>query len=99
MFKIMLTLIFRVRLNKRRLKPGAQPSNSKLIVKHRPLNEIEFKTQVNSFASLVVLKIINGTQNFMKQDQLAIHTYRRFTVLCAGVNLQFGIKFVSCFLP
>ncbi|KFM75159.1 RNA polymerase II-associated factor 1-like protein, partial [Stegodyphus mimosarum] len=36
----------RVRLSKRRLKPGAQPnSNSKLVVRHRPLNEMEFKTQ------------------------------------------------------
>ncbi|PRD21569.1 UNVERIFIED_CONTAM: paf1 [Trichonephila clavipes] len=38
----------RVRLNKRRLKPGAQPnSNSKLVVRHRPLDEAEYKTQVS----------------------------------------------------
>ncbi|UYV74669.1 PAF1 [Cordylochernes scorpioides] len=35
----------RVRLNKRRLKPGVPPNNSKLVVKHRPVNEKEFKTQ------------------------------------------------------
>lgn len=35
----------RVRLSKRRLKPGVQPNNSKLVVRHRPLNEVEHKTQ------------------------------------------------------
>uniref|UniRef100_A0A1E1XAW8 RNA polymerase II-associated factor 1 homolog n=1 Tax=Amblyomma aureolatum TaxID=187763 RepID=A0A1E1XAW8_9ACAR len=35
----------RVRLTKRRLKPGVQPNNSKLVVRHRPLNENEHKTQ------------------------------------------------------
>ncbi|KAH9380249.1 hypothetical protein HPB48_018207 [Haemaphysalis longicornis] len=35
----------RVRLTKRRLKPGVQPNNSKLVVRHRPLNEMEHKTQ------------------------------------------------------
>ena len=35
----------RVRLSKRRIKQGAPPNNSKLVVKHRPLNEQEFKTQ------------------------------------------------------
>ncbi|XP_064487881.1 RNA polymerase II-associated factor 1 homolog [Ornithodoros turicata] len=35
----------RVRLSKRRLKPGVQPNNSKLVVRHRPLNELEHKTQ------------------------------------------------------
>lgn len=35
----------RVHLSKRRLKPGAQPSNSKLIFKHRPLNDMELKTR------------------------------------------------------
>ncbi|KAL1439490.1 hypothetical protein MTO96_010178 [Rhipicephalus appendiculatus] len=37
----------RVRLTKRRLKPGVQPNNSKLVVRHRPLNEMEHKTQVS----------------------------------------------------
>ena len=35
----------RVRLTKRRLKAGQQPSNSKLVVKHRPLNKNEHKMQ------------------------------------------------------
>ena len=35
----------RVRLSKRRIKQGSAPNNSKLVVKHRPLNEQEFKTQ------------------------------------------------------
>lgn len=35
----------RVRLSKRRVKQGSAPNNSKLVVKHRPLNEQEFKTQ------------------------------------------------------
>ena len=35
----------RVRLTKRRAKAGSQPSNSKLVVKHRALSDAEFKTQ------------------------------------------------------
>merc|ERR1719204_3085292 len=35
----------RVRLTKRRLKPGQQISNSKLVVKHRTLNKQELKMQ------------------------------------------------------
>lgn len=35
----------RVRLSKRRLKAGQQASNSKLVVKHRPLNRQELKMQ------------------------------------------------------
>jgi len=35
----------RVRLSKRRLKQGQQASNSKLVVKHRPLNKQEHKMQ------------------------------------------------------
>merc|ERR1719219_3310257 len=35
----------RVRLSKRRLKAGQQASNSKLVVKHRPLNKQESKMQ------------------------------------------------------
>ena len=35
----------RVRLTKRRLKAGQQASNSKLVVKHRPLNKQELKMQ------------------------------------------------------
>ena len=35
----------RVRLSKRRLKPGQQASNSKLVVKHRPLNKNEHRMQ------------------------------------------------------
>merc|ERR1712066_551400 len=35
----------RVRLSKRRLKAGQQISNSKLVVKHRPLNKQEHKMQ------------------------------------------------------
>lgn len=35
----------RVRLSKRRLKPGMQPNNSRLVVRHRPLNETEFTVQ------------------------------------------------------
>lgn len=36
----------RVRLSKRRQKTGAQPSNTKLAVRHRPLNAAEHKMQV-----------------------------------------------------
>uniref|UniRef100_T1JIF2 RNA polymerase II-associated factor 1 homolog n=1 Tax=Strigamia maritima TaxID=126957 RepID=T1JIF2_STRMM len=35
----------KVRLSKRRVKAGVQPNNSRLIVKHRPLNAQEFKLQ------------------------------------------------------
>jgi Paf1 len=35
----------RVRLSKRRLKAGQQPSNSKLVVRHRPLNKQEHRMQ------------------------------------------------------
>ncbi|GIY69987.1 RNA polymerase II-associated factor 1 homolog [Caerostris extrusa] len=43
----------RVRLNKRRLKPGAQAnSNSKLVVRHRPLDEVEHKTQMIRMTNL-----------------------------------------------
>ena len=35
----------RVRLSKRRLRAGQQPSNSKLVVRHRPLNRTEHKMQ------------------------------------------------------
>jgi RNA polymerase II-associated factor 1 len=35
----------RVRLTKRRAKAGNPPNNSKLIVKHRPLSDAEFRTQ------------------------------------------------------
>lgn len=35
----------RVRLSKRRLRAGQQPSNSKLVVSHRPLNKTEHKMQ------------------------------------------------------
>ncbi|XP_022649856.1 RNA polymerase II-associated factor 1 homolog isoform X2 [Varroa jacobsoni] len=35
----------RVRLSKRRLKPGMAPNNSKLVVKHRVLNENEHRQQ------------------------------------------------------
>lgn len=35
----------RVRLSKRRLRAGQQPSNSKLVVGHRPLNKTEHKMQ------------------------------------------------------
>ena len=35
----------RVRLSKRRLRAGQQPSNSKLVVRHRPLNKTEHKMQ------------------------------------------------------
>merc|ERR1712025_1074652 len=35
----------RVRLTRRRLKPGQQISNSKLVVKHRTLNKQELKMQ------------------------------------------------------
>ncbi|KAG0424418.1 hypothetical protein HPB47_028355 [Ixodes persulcatus] len=41
----------RVRLSKRRLKPGVQPNNSKLVVRHRPLNEVEHKTQASGGAT------------------------------------------------
>lgn len=37
----------RVRLSKRRQKLGAQANNTKLVVKHRPLNAAEHKMQVN----------------------------------------------------
>lgn len=40
-----LNWFFRVRLSKRRLKQGQQPSNSKLVVRHRPLNKQEHKHQ------------------------------------------------------
>lgn len=36
----------RVRLSKRRQKAGIQPSNTKLVVRHRPLNAAEHKMQV-----------------------------------------------------
>lgn len=36
---------FRVRLSKRRQKPGQAPSNTRLVIKHRPINEIEYKMQ------------------------------------------------------
>lgn len=36
----------RVRLSKRRQKQGAPPSNTKLVVRHRPLNAAEHKMQV-----------------------------------------------------
>lgn len=35
----------RVRLSKRRSKPESRAANSKLVVKHRPLSDAEFKTQ------------------------------------------------------
>lgn len=35
----------RVRLSKRRQKAGQQPNNTRLIVRHRPLNANEFKMQ------------------------------------------------------
>jgi RNA polymerase II-associated factor 1 len=35
----------RVRLSKRRQKAGQQPSNTKLVVKHRPLNAAEHRMQ------------------------------------------------------
>lgn len=35
----------RVRLSKRRQKVGQQPNNTRLIVRHRPLNAIEFRMQ------------------------------------------------------
>lgn len=35
----------RVRLNKRRTKPGQAPNNTKLVVKHRPLNNDEHRMQ------------------------------------------------------
>ena len=35
----------RVRLSKRRQKVGQQPNNTRLIVRHRPLNANEFKMQ------------------------------------------------------
>lgn len=35
----------RVRLSKRRMKPGVAPNNSRLVVRHRPLNEAEMRTQ------------------------------------------------------
>lgn len=36
----------RVRLSKRRQKTGSQPSNTKLVVRHRPLNSAEHKMQI-----------------------------------------------------
>lgn len=35
----------RVRLNKRRQKAGQQPNNTRLVVRHRPLNATEFRMQ------------------------------------------------------
>lgn len=35
----------RVRLNKRRVKVGQQPNNTKLVVKHRPLDAVEHRMQ------------------------------------------------------
>jgi RNA polymerase II-associated factor 1 len=35
----------RVRLSKRRVKQGSVPNNSKLVVKHRPLSDQDFKSQ------------------------------------------------------
>ncbi|EEB13473.1 RNA polymerase-associated protein, putative [Pediculus humanus corporis] len=35
----------RVRLSKRRQKPGQAPSNTRLVIKHRPINEVEYKMQ------------------------------------------------------
>ncbi|KAF5298598.1 hypothetical protein FQR65_LT09693 [Abscondita terminalis] len=35
----------RVRLSKRRQKPGQQPSNTRLVVKHRPMDAPEFRMQ------------------------------------------------------
>jgi len=35
----------RVRLSKRRQKAGQQPNNTRLIVRHRPLNANEFRMQ------------------------------------------------------
>ena len=35
----------RVRLSKRRQKIGQQPNNTRLVVKHRPLNAQEFRMQ------------------------------------------------------
>ena len=43
--KLLISNIDRVRLSKRRLKAGQQPSNSKLVVRHRPLNKQEHKMQ------------------------------------------------------
>lgn len=37
----------RVRLSKRRQKAGSQATNTKLVVRHRPLNAVEHKMQVN----------------------------------------------------
>lgn len=34
-----------MRLSKRRQKVGQQPNNTRLIVRHRPLNAIEFRMQ------------------------------------------------------
>lgn len=38
-------IFFRVRLSKRRQKPGQAPSNTRLVIKHRPINEVEYKMQ------------------------------------------------------
>ena len=45
MAKALSFLSARVRLSKRRLKAGQQPSNSKLVVRHRPLNKQEHRMQ------------------------------------------------------
>lgn len=37
--------ICRVRLSKRRQKPGQAPSNTRLVIKHRPINELEYRMQ------------------------------------------------------
>lgn len=37
--------VYRVRLSKRRQKAGQQPNNTRLVVRHRPLNATEFKMQ------------------------------------------------------
>lgn len=38
-------IIFRVRLTKRRQKPGLSSGNTRLVVKHRPVNELEYQMQ------------------------------------------------------
>lgn len=42
---LMHFIFFRVRLSKRRQKPGQAPSNTRLVIKHRPINEVEYKMQ------------------------------------------------------
>lgn len=32
-------------MSKRRQKPGTAPSNTRLVIKHRPINELEYKMQ------------------------------------------------------